>query len=39
LDKQIDYNRVDEAHVKKASIYMSMEQWRLALLNYQQALL
>ncbi|KAG0027727.1 Anaphase-promoting complex subunit 7 [Podila clonocystis] len=38
LDKQIDYNRVDEAHVKKAGIYMAMEQWRLALLNYQQAL-
>ncbi|KAF9317655.1 Anaphase-promoting complex subunit 7 [Podila horticola] len=38
LDKQIDYNRVDEAHVKKARIYMGMEQWRSALLNYQQAL-
>ncbi|KAG0035183.1 Anaphase-promoting complex subunit 7 [Podila clonocystis] len=38
LDKQIDYNRVDEAHVKKAGIYMGMEQWRMALLNYQQAL-
>ncbi|KAG0335067.1 Anaphase-promoting complex subunit 7 [Podila horticola] len=38
LDKQIDYNLVDEAHVKKARIYMGMEQWRSALLNYQQAL-
>ncbi|KAF9332642.1 Anaphase-promoting complex subunit 7 [Podila minutissima] len=39
LDKQIDYNRVDEAHVKKARVYMGLEQWRQALLNYQQALL
>ncbi|KAG0084353.1 Anaphase-promoting complex subunit 7 [Podila epicladia] len=38
LDKQIDYNRVDEAHVKKARIYIGLEQWRQALLNYQQAL-
>ncbi|KAG0361346.1 Anaphase-promoting complex subunit 7 [Podila minutissima] len=38
LDKQIDYNRVDEAHVKKARVYMGLEQWRQALLNYQQAL-
>ncbi|KAF9217128.1 Anaphase-promoting complex subunit 7 [Podila verticillata] len=38
LGKQIDYNCVDDAHVKKARIYMGMEQWRQALLNYQKAL-
>ncbi|KAF9428880.1 Anaphase-promoting complex subunit 7 [Podila epigama] len=38
LDQQVDYNRPDEAHVKKARIYFNMSDWRQALLSYQEAL-
>ncbi|KAG0344977.1 Anaphase-promoting complex subunit 7 [Podila humilis] len=39
LDKQIDYNRVDDAYVKKARVYMKIGQLHEALLNYQKALI